>query len=104
MVKEESEGKGAVCWLLFYAIATIGQLCYDGDMMYEMRRRKPEHTLLATRAFVPLIPHRHGMKGTGLVWQGKVYTVGKWITAQLNVMAVMGFVPLSPASPSLSLN
>ena len=27
--------------LLFYAIATVFQLCHGDDMMYEMRRRKP---------------------------------------------------------------
>ena len=32
--------------LLFYTIATIFQLYHGGDMMYEMRKRKPEPTLL----------------------------------------------------------
>ena len=40
-----------VC-LLFYAIAAIFQLYHGNDMMYEMRRRKPEPTLL---------PHQIGM-------------------------------------------
>ena len=33
---------------LFYAIATVFQLYHGGDIMYEMRRRKPEPTLLST--------------------------------------------------------
>ena len=33
-----------------------------------------------------------------------VYTAGKWIAAQLNVLAVIGFVPLSPGSPTQCLN
>ena len=39
-----------VCLLLFYAIATVFQL----DMMYEMRRRKPEHTLLPNQGIFKL--------------------------------------------------
>ena len=35
-----------VCLL---AIATVFQLYHGGDMMYEMRRRKPEPTLLSTQ-------------------------------------------------------
>ena len=46
-----------VCWLLFYTIATIFQLYHGGDMMYEMRRRKPEPTLLPTRGIFNLIHH-----------------------------------------------
>ena len=29
------------CLLLFYAISTVYQLYHGGDMIYEMRRRKP---------------------------------------------------------------
>ena len=36
-----------ICLWLFYAIATEFQ--YSGDMMYEMRRRKPKPTLLPTQ-------------------------------------------------------
>ena len=34
---------------LLYAIATMFQLYHGGDIMYEMRRRKPESTLLQTQ-------------------------------------------------------
>ena len=34
----------------------------------------------------------------------KLFTAGKWIAAQLNVMGVTQFVPLSPGSPTLCLN
>ena len=44
-------------------------------------------------------PHRHGMTETSLWWCRKLYTARKWIATQLNVMAVVGFVPLSPRSP-----
>ena len=37
-----------VCLLLFYAIATVVQLYHGTDMMYEIRRRKTECTLLPT--------------------------------------------------------
>ena len=36
-------------FLLFYAIATVFPLYLDGHMRYEMRRRKPELTLLLTK-------------------------------------------------------
>ena len=36
----------ASCLLLFYAIATVVQLYHGGDMIYDMRRRKPKPTLL----------------------------------------------------------
>ena len=49
-----------VCLLLFYAIATIFQLCHGGDMMYEMRKTKPEPTLLPTQGIFNL-PHHIGM-------------------------------------------
>ena len=37
-----------VCFVLFYATATVFQLYLCVDMMYEMRRRKPKPTLLLT--------------------------------------------------------
>ena len=40
-------GQARVC--LFNAIATVFQLYHDGVLMYEMRRRKPESTLLLTQ-------------------------------------------------------
>ena len=48
-----------VC-LLFYAIATILQLYHGSDMIYKMRRRKPEPTLLPTQGIFNL-PHHIGM-------------------------------------------
>ena len=44
------------------------------------------------------------MRGTGIWWHCKIYTAGKWIAAQLNVMAVTWFVHLSPGSPTQCLN
>ena len=38
-----------LCSLLFYVRARIFHLHHGSDMMYDMRRRKPEHTLLPTR-------------------------------------------------------
>ena len=49
-----------VCLLLFYAISTVFQIYHGGDMMYEMRRRKPKPALLPTQLFVNL-PHHIGM-------------------------------------------
>ena len=43
------------------------QLYHSSDMMYELRRREPEPTLLPTQGILnPLQPYRHGMRGTGL--------------------------------------
>ena len=38
-----------VCLMLFYALARVFQLYHGGDMIYEMKRRKPEPTLLPTQ-------------------------------------------------------
>ena len=46
--------------LFFYAIAIVFQLYHGGDMMYEMRRRKPKPTLLPTQVIFNL-PHHIGM-------------------------------------------
>ena len=53
--------------------------------MYEMRRHKPEPTLLLTDGIVKL-PHHIGMLSEELAFDD---TVG---AAQLNVMAVAGFI------------
>ena len=49
-------GKGEreveVCLLLFYTIGTLFQLCHGSDFMYEIRRRKPEPTLLPTQRYL----------------------------------------------------
>ena len=46
--------------LLFYAIATVFQSYHGGDMMYEMRRRKTEHTRLPILGICNL-PHHISM-------------------------------------------
>ena len=46
-----------ICLLLFYAIATVFQLYHGGDMMYEMRRRKPELTRLQTQVIFNHLNH-----------------------------------------------
>ena len=48
-----------ICLLLFCGIATAFQF-HGSDMMYEMRRRKPEPTLLLTQGTFNL-PHHTGM-------------------------------------------
>ena len=45
------------CLLLFYAMATVFQLYYGGDMMYELRRRKFEPTRLTTQGICNLLYH-----------------------------------------------
>ena len=78
--------------LICYAITTEFQLYLSGDMKYEMRRRKPKHTTLPIQGIFNLpyniLIYRHGMRGTGLWWHCKLYTAGKWIAVQLNVIAV----------------
>ena len=51
-------GTSAAC--LVYAITAVLQLHHGGDMMREIRRRKPEPTLLPTRRIFNL-PHHTGM-------------------------------------------
>ena len=92
-----------------FNIAMLFQLYHDGDMIYEVRRRKLEPTVLLHQGiFTPPphthAPHRHGMRGTGLWWCCKLYTVGKSTVTQLNDIALAWFVPLSPGSPSQCRN
>ena len=47
--------------LLFYVKATVFQLYHGHDMMYEVRRRKPEPTLLHTQEIFNL-PHHIGIE------------------------------------------
>ena len=54
--KKHMEGRIIVCLLLFYTIATAFQLYHGSHMMYEMRRRKLEPTLLQTQGIFNL-PH-----------------------------------------------
>ena len=74
--------------------------------MHAMRKLEP--TLLLTQGICILPNHIC----TDTIWCGKLltfddavklYTVGKWIAAQLNVRAVTIFVPLSPGSPTQRL-
>ena len=53
-------------------------------MMYEMRRRKPESTLLPTQGTINL-PHYIGTEWEELAFDD---IVGNWIVAQLNVIAM----------------
>ena len=71
-------------------------------MMYDMRRRKLEPTLWPSQGIFNLL---------GMVWEELAFNDAvsytqweKWIAAQLNIMAVIGCVPLSPESPSQCLN
>ena len=56
-----------VCLLLLYAIVTVFQLYHGNDMMYEMRRRKPERTLRLTQGLFNLPLH------IGMEWQELVF-------------------------------
>ena len=60
-------------------------------MMYEMRRRKPEPTLLPTQGIFT-IPHHIGMVWEELAFGDTVsYTQwGNGVNAQLNVIAITG--------------
>ena len=48
-----------VCLLFSYAIATEFQLYHGSDMMYEMRRTKPEATLLPNQGICNPLPSHH---------------------------------------------
>ena len=82
-------GRKPVC--LFYSIATTFEPYHDGDMMYEMRRRKPKPTLLPTQGIFNL-PYHIGIVWEDLAFDDAIsYTYqGKWIAIQSNVMAVTG--------------
>ena len=63
--------------------------------MYELRRIKPEPTLSPTHKIFKL-PHQISMVWEELAvswWRCKLYTVEKWIIAQLNAMAGTRFIP-----------
>ena len=63
--------------MLFYTIATVFQLYHADDVMYEMRRRNPESTLLLTQGIVNL-PHHIDMVSEELAFDDAVsYT--QWI-------------------------
>ena len=73
-----------VCLLLFYAIARVFQLYYCRDVMYEMRRRKPEPILSPTQEICNL-PHNIGM-----VWEELAFDDFVSYTQQGNAIAVTG--------------
>ena len=55
--------RGKFCLLLFYVRATVFQLYHGGDIMCELRRRKPEPTHLPTQG-ISNVPHQIDM-----VWE-----------------------------------
>ena len=63
--------EGRLFVLLVYAIATVFQLYLGRDMMYEMRRRKPERTFLLTQGIFNL-PHHIAMVGEELAFDDAV--------------------------------
>ena len=79
-----------VCLLLFYAIATIFRyimaviwcMRLEGESLslhfYQLKRYLTSHPT----------PYRHGMRGTDFWWCCMLYTAGKWIAGQLNVIAI----------------
>ena len=52
-----ASGTTLYCLLLFYTMATLFQLYRGSDMMYEMKRRKPDPTLLPTHGIFNLQHH-----------------------------------------------
>ena len=64
-----AEATALVCLLLFNATATVFQLHHGGDMMDEMRRRKPKPTHLPTQEIFNL-PHDIGMVFEELAFDG----------------------------------
>ena len=51
-------GYGTSRFCLFCAIATVFQLYHGSNMMYEMRRRNPEPTLLPAHCIFNLSHHK----------------------------------------------
>ena len=72
---------------------------YHGGDIWDEEEKEKAYTFTDSGDLQPPTPYMHGMGGTGLWWCCKLYTAGKWIAAQLNVMAVIGFVPMFPGSP-----
>ena len=63
--------------------------------------KAPAYTITnSKRSLTSHMTYPYAMRRAGLWWRCKLYTVEKWITAQLNVMAVTGFASLSPRSPT----
>ena len=84
-----------VC-LLFYTIATVFQLYLGNEMIYEMRKEKgPSLHFLPTHGIFNL-PHHIGMQCDELDFDDAVSYTQKWIAAWLHVMAMTGFILLSP--------
>ena len=75
------------------------------DIMYEMRRRKPEPKLVSTQGAFNLA-HHISMVCKELAFDKAIsYTQQvTWIPAQLNVKAVQGFIPLSLDSTTQSFD
>ena len=78
------------------SISVISWWCYDAWD----EERKVDPALLPIMGIFNL-PHHLGMIWEEVVFDDAlIYTGGKWIAAQLNVMAVTGFVHLSPGFPT----
>ena len=77
-------GTNPVC--LFYAITTLFHLYHGGDKMHEMRRRKPEHSLLPTQGIFNL-PHHIGIVREELAFDDAVSYTQWWISKLAEVMA-----------------
>ena len=83
------------------SISVISQWWYDA---WDEEEKAWAYTFTNSRDLLPPIPFRHAMRGTGLWWCCKLYTTGTWIAAQLNVIALTLFIPLSPGSSSQCLH
>ena len=93
-------------WLLLYydknnSIWFISWLWYD---IWDEEEKTRAYTFTESRDLYPPKPYWHGIRGTDLWSCCKLYTAGKSIAAQLNVMAMTGFTPLSWGSPTQCLN
>ena len=83
------------CLLLFYAKATV--ISWQWYDVWDEKEKSWAYTFTNSRDL------GHGMKGTGLWWCCKLCTVGKWIAAQLNVIAVTGIhTPVPRVTYSMS--
>ena len=79
-------------------MSTVFQFYYDGDATYE-------HKLLPTLGILTYtIKQSCDRNWPFMACQVIVYTVGKLTATPLNVIAVTGFIPLFPGSPSPQLN
>ena len=82
-------------------ISVISWQRYD---VWDEEEKARAYTFTDSSNPFPPKPYMHGVRGTGLWWRCKWYTVQTWIAAQSHIMAVTEFIRLSPGSPIQCLN